>query len=68
MKSISGKALCGVLRLHGWTLCRDNGSHHIFTKTGTDARISVPVHGSRPLKRGLLKRLIALAQLSEEDL
>ena len=31
-------------------------------------RLSLPVHGDRPLKTGLLHHLMKLAGLSEEDL
>ena len=31
-------------------------------------RLSVPIHGNRPLKTGLLRHLIKLAELSEQDL
>ncbi|MCK9621279.1 MAG: type II toxin-antitoxin system HicA family toxin [Methylobacter sp.] len=31
MKSISGKAFCKLLHLHGWQLQRIRGSHHIYT-------------------------------------
>ena len=61
MKNISGKEFAQILMRHGWQLRRINGSHHIFTKPGSSARISVPVHGSESLKTGLLRYLIKLA-------
>jgi predicted RNA binding protein YcfA (HicA-like mRNA interferase family) len=45
-----------------------NGSHHIFTKPGYLARISVPVHGNPALKIGLLRYLMKVAELDESDL
>ncbi|MEW6348942.1 MAG: type II toxin-antitoxin system HicA family toxin [Thermodesulfobacteriota bacterium] len=68
MKSVSGKELCSVLKRHGWSLYRVHGSHHVLAKAGTVVRISVPVHGNQPLKSGLLKRLMTLAELSTGDL
>ena len=68
MKSVSGKELAKLLERHGWTLSRIQGSHHIYGKTGNIARISVPVHGNRILKVGLLKHLLKMAGLSEDDL
>ena len=68
MKSVSGKELAKLLERHGWTLLRIQGSHHIYGKTGNIARISVPVHGNRILKVGLLKHLLKMAGLSEDDL
>ncbi|WP_205761789.1 type II toxin-antitoxin system HicA family toxin [Longimicrobium terrae] len=38
-------------------------SHHIYRKTGRAERISVPVHGNTPLKRGLQVHLMKLAGL-----
>ena len=68
MKSVSGKAFCSVLERRGWKLLRINGSHHIYGKQGSIVRISVPVHGNQPLKTGLLKHLMKLAEISESEL
>jgi predicted RNA binding protein YcfA (HicA-like mRNA interferase family) len=67
MKQISGKELAKALERHGWLLLRVKGSHHVYGKTGSIVRLSVPVHGNTPLKIGLLKHLLKLAELSEED-
>ncbi len=68
MKSVSGKKFYKILKNNGWELKRINGSHHIFTKKGISARISVPVHGNKPLKIGLLKHLMKIAGIDEVDL
>ena len=68
MKQASGKALLRALRTAGWTLDRVNGSHHILTKPGEEAVLSVPVHGNRPLKPGLLRHLMKCAGLGEKDI
>ena len=68
MKSISGKKLGGILERRGWTFMRVQGSHHIFGRTESIVRISVPIHGSKPLKIGLFKFLLKQAGLSEKDL
>jgi predicted RNA binding protein YcfA (HicA-like mRNA interferase family) len=68
MKSVSGKVLVSALERHGWKLLRVNGSHHIYGKEGSIVRLSVPIHGNHPLKVGLLKHLLKLAGLSENDL
>jgi predicted RNA binding protein YcfA (HicA-like mRNA interferase family) len=68
VKQVSGKDLLRILPRHGWELRRVNGSHHIFAKPGNIERISVPVHGNRPLKTGLLRHLMKIAELREEDL
>ena len=68
MKTVSGKDLCRVLEQHGWSLLRVHGSHHIYGKPGSIVRLSVPVHGNKPIKTGLLKHLLQAAGLSESNL
>ncbi|MFP4458783.1 MAG: type II toxin-antitoxin system HicA family toxin [Candidatus Zixiibacteriota bacterium] len=63
MKSISGKDLCKLLEKDDWVLKRINGSHHIYFKKGFNARISVPVHGNKDLKLGLLKHILKTAEI-----
>ena len=67
MKAVSGKDLCRLLERHGWELRRISGSHHIFTKSGSVARITVPVHGNSSLKLGLQRHLMKLAGIDEND-
>jgi len=68
MKAISGKEFAKILERHGWSLLRVQGSHHIYGKAGSDVRLSVPIHGNRPLKTGLLRHLMKLAEITEADL
>ena len=68
MKPVSGKELARVLDRHGWALLRVHGSHHIYGKTGSVVRLSVPIHANKPLKIGLLKHLLKMAGLQESDL
>jgi predicted RNA binding protein YcfA (HicA-like mRNA interferase family) len=68
VKTVSGRRLCRVLERHRWVLVRVGGSHHIYEKSGVDARLSVPVHGTRILTPGLLHHLLSQAGLSESDL
>jgi predicted RNA binding protein YcfA (HicA-like mRNA interferase family) len=67
MKPLSGKAFTKVLENKGWQLLRTRGSHHIYGKADTVVRLSVPVHANRPLKVGLLRHLMNMADLSEND-
>ena len=67
MKQVSGKALARAIERHGWTLVRVKGSHHVFTKPGRRERIVIPVHGNQPLKIGLLRALMKIAELSEDE-
>jgi predicted RNA binding protein YcfA (HicA-like mRNA interferase family) len=68
MKSVSGKNLAKALERRGWRALRISGSHHIYGKAGSIIRLSVPVHGNKPLKLGLLRHLMKEAGLNEEDL
>ena len=68
MKQISGRELARALERQGWTCLRVHGSHHVYGKTGSMVRLSVQVHGNRPLKRGLLSHLLKAAGLTEADL
>jgi predicted RNA binding protein YcfA (HicA-like mRNA interferase family) len=58
MKPLSGRELCRVLEMRGWQLLRVHGSRHIYGKTGAIVRLSGPVHGNKPLKRGLQQHLL----------
>ncbi|MCX6259106.1 MAG: type II toxin-antitoxin system HicA family toxin [Bacteroidia bacterium] len=68
MKTMTGKHLCDILESKGWLLVRITGSHHIFVKPGSVLRISVPVHGNKDLKTGLLKSILKMADINEIDL
>ena len=67
MRSVSGRYFARILERNGWTLARINGSHHIYGKTGSIVRLSIPIHGNKPLKTGLLRHLAKLAELSDQD-
>ncbi|CDI04388.1 MAG: type II toxin-antitoxin system HicA family toxin [Candidatus Competibacter denitrificans] len=49
---MNGNEVIAKLKAAGWTLARINGSHHVMVK-GSQS-VSVPVHGKRDLKPGLL--------------
>lgn len=66
MKAVSGKELAKVLERHGWVLRRIRGSHHVYTKSGSNVRLSIPIHGSKPLRAGLLSRILKMAGISED--
>ena len=68
MKTLSGKEFARLLEKRGWTLRRTKGSHYVYTKEGTPARVSVPVHGNRPLKRGLLRHLMKIAGIDDSEI
>ena len=68
MKQVSGRELARILQQRGWILARIHGSHHILTMPGRRERIVIPIHGNRPLKLGLLRSLMKIANLREDDL
>lgn len=68
MKSTSGKKFAKLLENNGWILLRVNGSHHIYGKPGNPQKISVPIHGNKALKTGLLKYFLKVSGISESEL
>ena len=68
MKQVSGKELTRIVERHGWSLLRVHGSHHVYGRPGSGVRLSIPIHGNRPLKSGLLRHLLRSAGIGEDDL
>ncbi len=64
---MSGKQLAKKLERQGWKLLRVHGSHHVYGKAGSIARISIPIHGNQSLKKGLLSHLLRVAGLAEQS-
>jgi predicted RNA binding protein YcfA (HicA-like mRNA interferase family) len=57
-----------MIERRGWRLLRVTGSHHIYGRSGSVVRLSVPIHGNRPLKTGLLRHLAKLAEIPDDEL
>jgi predicted RNA binding protein YcfA (HicA-like mRNA interferase family) len=68
MKQVSGGNLIRIACQHGWSINRIKGSHHVLVKEGEALIVTIPVHGNKPLKIGLLRALMKQLQLSESDL
>jgi predicted RNA binding protein YcfA (HicA-like mRNA interferase family) len=68
MRPLSGRELARRLERRGWRLLRISGSHHIYGKDESAVRLSVPIHGNRPLKVGLLRHLTKLAEIPDDEL
>ncbi|CAA9505326.1 MAG: hypothetical protein AVDCRST_MAG91-1294 [uncultured Sphingomonadaceae bacterium] len=68
MKPVSGARFARIVERHGWNLLRISGSHHIHGKPGETARLSIPIHGAKPLKAGLQRHLMKIAGLADADL
>ena len=67
MKQVSGEDLARAVERRGWVLARVNGSHHIYVHEGSTTRLSIPIHGSRPMRTGLLTHLLKQADLTIDD-
>jgi predicted RNA binding protein YcfA (HicA-like mRNA interferase family) len=68
MKQWSGREFARLVERRGWRLLRVSGSHHIYGKTGSVIRLSIPIHGNSPLKIGLLRHLAKLAEITDTEL
>jgi predicted RNA binding protein YcfA (HicA-like mRNA interferase family) len=66
VRQISGRELARIVEEHGWRLLRVNGSHHIYGKEGSIVRLTIPIHGNKPLKQGLLRHLLKAADIDPE--
>ena len=43
MRAIAGREFARMIERRGWQLLRVNGSHHIYGKSGSVVRLSVPI-------------------------
>ncbi len=68
MTPLSGKELAKVVERRGWVLLRVNGSHHIYGRRNSVVKLSIPIHGNQPLKKGLFRHLVKQAGLADSDL
>lgn len=64
---LPGREVVRAFQRAGWVVERIEGSHHILVKEGHAATLSVPVHGNRVVKPGLLKRLIRDARITNQQ-
>ncbi len=68
MKAVSGKEFAKLVERKGWRLLRIQGSHHIYGKDSREVRLSIPIHRNQNLKVGLLRHLMKMAEINENDL
>ena len=66
MKALSGRDFARLVERRGWRLLRVNGSHHVYGKAGSVVRLSIPIHGNRPL--GLQRHLAKLAEIPDDEM
>ncbi len=67
LPAISAAKLLKILRSHGFEVTRQSGSH-VVLRHPAGRRVTVPVHRSRDLGRGLLRRIMKDAELSRKDI
>lgn len=67
LPAVNGKQVIRALEAHGWHVKRIRGSHHVMRHPTIPDAIPVPVHGSRPIKRGTLGNILKVAGLSREE-
>ena len=69
MKQLNAQQLQKELNIRGWSFARmRDGSHMQFKKVGEPNLITVPVHGSRPIKCGLLRKILRDANIDPSEL
>jgi predicted RNA binding protein YcfA (HicA-like mRNA interferase family) len=51
----------------GWRIERQTGSHVVLSKEAFPYVLSIPVHKGKPIKQGLLRGLLKISGLTEEN-
>jgi predicted RNA binding protein YcfA (HicA-like mRNA interferase family) len=60
---MTANELIRLLEENGWRFVRQNGSHRIFKHPDSERPISVPFHGKKDIKKGLLQAILKQAGL-----
>jgi len=69
MKQLNARQLQKELNIRGWTFARmRDGSHMQFKKVGVPNLITIPVHGARPIRLGLLRQILRDAGINPQEL
>ena len=69
MKQLTARQLQKELNIRGWSFVRmRDGSHMQFKKVGVPNLITIPVHGARPIRPGLLRKILRDAGISPSEL
>jgi predicted RNA binding protein YcfA (HicA-like mRNA interferase family) len=67
LPAVTGGEAIAAFAKAGFATDRVSSSHHILKRPGHPNTLSVPVHGSKTLKRGTLRSLIRDSGLSVEE-
>ena len=62
---VTGREMVRALTSAGFSLVRISGSHHYLNRD--DINLAVPVHGAKPLPKGLTANLIKQSGLSVDE-
>ena len=65
---ITARKLVAALERGGWRKARQEGSHLFLVHPGRVALVVVPMHAGQTLGPSILKRILAQAGLSAEEL
>jgi predicted RNA binding protein YcfA (HicA-like mRNA interferase family) len=70
LPQVSGQEVCKALEKDGFIFKRQTGSHRIYQKQSEEGTVTIPVpiHSSKPLKKGTLLGILKKAGLSREKL
>ena len=64
LPSLSGQSVIKAFEAAGFSVVRIASSHHIMKKDGCEFLLAVPVHASKPVKAGTLRKLIRASGLT----
>jgi len=67
LPSVSGRVVVKVAKSVGFELDRQRGSHAVYWRDSDRRRIVIPMHGSKSLKPGTLRGIIADMQLTVDE-
>ncbi|MBI5299515.1 MAG: type II toxin-antitoxin system HicA family toxin [Deltaproteobacteria bacterium] len=65
---VKPRQIIQILKKRGFKERRITGSHHIFRHAVTGCIVPVPVHGNKDLKKGTLRNILKLADISLAEL
>jgi predicted RNA binding protein YcfA (HicA-like mRNA interferase family) len=67
LPSVPGRAVAKVAEAIGFVFDRQRGSHAVYWRDSDRRRIVIPVHGSKNLKPGTLRGIIADMGLTVDE-
>jgi predicted RNA binding protein YcfA (HicA-like mRNA interferase family) len=67
LPSIPAREVVRVAKAIGFVLDRQRGSHAVYYRKSDSRRVVIPMHGSKDLKPGTLRGIVADLGLSVEE-